>query len=564
LPEWVRRVALEGAGDRVFDVSWEFGEDKREGDGAHQFRSTWDGFLRLVESEAQRRATHKNADAWTAPLVDAPCGECDGSGLGPDARGVTIGGVPMEARTLPELLSLPLGQASEFLRRTTSEDALALAAIESLAPEITSRLLDLESLGLGHLPLGRQIDSLSSGERQRVRLAAVLRAELSGATVVLDEPSAGLQAGEIAVLISSLRGLCEAGNTVVVVEHDRSVLRAADHLIELGPGAGPDGGRIVAEGSPDEVLSIDGSPAIRSGVASSLVASALAETFRLRGVDAGPLSNLDLELPTSGLVTIVGPSGSGKSTLLYDVIEASFDQRMPKGCDRIEPAGILSRFQSVHGRRPAVRAGSVLTALGLMTPFQRLYHSADEGGELPLAAFSFHSPKGRCPACGGSGRERVAMDFMSDLDLPCPVCDGKRYRPEVLTVRWNGLDPSEFLEQPASLLEPSLPESSTALRAGIGALRRAGLGHLALGRDVRSLSGGEVQRLGLAQSLMDQTSPALHLFDEPGAGQHPADLERLALALRELCQRGNLVVIADHRQALVGASDHVLRLGDVE
>ncbi|MEZ4648245.1 MAG: AAA family ATPase [Candidatus Eisenbacteria bacterium] len=600
LPAWVRRVALEGAGERVFQVSWEFGADKREGDGAHQFQSKWSGFLALTESEARKRAGHKNAAAWSAPLVPSPCPKCTGSGLGVDARAVTLGGTSdptsVRARTLPELLLLPMTDLLAFLGELVrlGDDAVgasAHAAIRSLVPEIRARLADLERLGLGHLPLGRYTDALSSGERQRVRLAAVLRAELSGATIVLDEPSAGLQPRETRVLIAALRGLCDEGNTVVVVEHDRDVLRAADHLIELGPGAGPDGGRIVAEGAPEEVLSDEPTKPTRSPRAdgqadiqvdaradaqtdaqtdAQVDARADAQTdaratdtprVRFRGIDAGPIRGLDLDLPRSGLVSIVGPSGSGKSTLLFDVIEASFRAGTPAGCDAIEPVDALTHFRSIHGRATTLRAGSVLTALGLMTPFQRFYHAAAGASDLPAQAFSFHSPKGRCPACGGTGHERVAMDFMADLDLPCPVCEGRRYRPEPLAVRWDGLDPSEFLDQPATSLASRLPDSAKSLRAGLDALVRAGLGHLALGREVRTLSGGEVQRLGLAQSLMDRGSPALHLFDEPGAGQHPADLERLVSALGELCTRGDLVVIADHRRALIDASCRVVHLG---
>lgn len=555
LPERVRRLALEGAGEERFEVTWEFAEDKREGSGAHVFEGRWEGFLALVEREAARRAGHRNASAWTAPLVDRVCLECGGAGIGPEARGVTLGG-----RDLPELLELPLTEVATALEALAGAEPSAAAAIGALLPELEARLEELIALGLGHLPLGRRSPELSGGERQRVRLASVLRTELSGATLVLDEPSAGLQPAEARTLLASLRQLCAAGNTVVVVEHDPLILRGADHLIELGPGAGVEGGRLIGAGPPEELLAGDG-PTARALRVTLEPEKPPPDSERLRLVEvvAGPLGGIDLELPRSGFVMICGASGSGKSTLLFEVLAASFTAGTPVGCASIELTGGFEHFQAVHGRRGALRGGTVLTALELMTPLQRLFHAEAGETELPRQAFSFKSPRGRCPACGGSGRERVAMDFMADLDFACPTCEGRRYRPEVLAVRWGGFDVAEFLEQPVSALATFLP--SGRLRCAFEALTRVGLGHLSAGREIRSLSGGELQRVALAKSLSSRRSPALHLFDEPAAGQHLADLSRLVQAFRELGDRGDLVVVVDHHAALIAASDLTLQVG---
>ncbi len=559
LPERARRLALEGAGEERFEVTWEFAEDKREGSGAHRFEARWEGFLILVEREAARRAGHRNSSAWTAPLVDRPCLECGGAGIGAEARGVELGG-----RSLPELLELSLTEVATALETLGASAAgaapSAAAAIGALLPEIEARLEELIALGLGHLSLGRRSQELSGGEQQRARLASVLRANLSGATLVLDEPSAGLQPDEARMLLASLRQLCAAGNTVVVVEHDPLILRGADHLIELGPGAGVEGGRLIGSGPPEELLAGDGPTARASRTTlEPELPPPDRERVRLVEVAAGPLGGIDLELPRSGVVTVTGPSGSGKSTLLFEVLEASFTAGAPVGCTSIELTGGLEHFRAVRGRRAVSRGGTVLTALELMSSLQRLFHAEAAGTELPRQAFSFRSPKGRCPACGGSGRERVAMDFMADLDLPCPTCEGRRYRPEVLAVRWGGFDVAQFLEQPVGALASVLP--SGRLRSAFEALSRVGLGHLSAGREVTSLSGGEVQRLALAKSLSSRRSPALHLFDEPAAGQHLADLSRLVEAFRELADRGDLVVVVDHHAALVAASDLSLCLG---
>ncbi|MCR9159187.1 MAG: AAA family ATPase [Nannocystaceae bacterium] len=536
----VREIALHGAGEQTFSVQWSYKRGKRA--GTHTFEGPWLGLCRLVEREAKRRAKRKDAQAWAAPLIDAPCSGCGGTGLRPEVARVSLGGLE-----LPDVLALradavlPTLDAAELSGR-------ARAAYDALRPELATRLEAVAALGLGHLALSRRSPTLSGGELQRLRLGTVLHAGLAHTTVVLDEPTAGLHDDDVRSLLARLRGLRDAGNTVLVVSHRPSVLRAADHIVELGPGAGPDGGTIVAQGSAADVLAGDSptATALRAR-ARPRPERALEIGVRIRGASAHGLPERDLDLPASGVVALTGRSGTGKSTLLFEVLEASARAGAPRGCR--EATG-LERFCDVRSSRDPLGA-TPLTTLGVMPPLQTLFAKAS-GGALPKAAFSFDSPKGRCETCKGRGVERVAMDALADLQLPCPACDGARYRAEVLAVRWKGQSIADVLSCPASLL---VDRFSGALQVATRALVDVGLGHVSLGRRRSTLSGGEAQRLMLAARTLERSSPSLVLLDEPGTGLHELDLDRVRAALHRLAERGDLIVIAEHRRSLIDACD---------
>lgn len=580
-----QRVALEGAGDAEFEVAWSFKRGKRTGE--HTFSGTWDGFCALVEKEAQVRAGRKRGAEWAVPLVDDPCAACGGTRLAPEPAAVTVG-----ERTLPELLALPLSELGELLTALAGADPVAETTLATLVPELRARIDDLCSLGLGHLSLARHSGSLSDGELQRTRLAGLLRAGLTGLTLVLDEPGSGLHARDLEALVTQLRSLLAAGNTVVVVSHRPALIRSADWLVELGPGAGEAGGRIVAQGPSADVLAGDTATAralargaaslapvatrTPSGASSRSKAAAgssapaddpgrAAPRLRLRGAHAHTLRDLDLELPAQGFVAVTGVSGAGKSTLVFDVIGASLAAGSPVGCQAL--AG-WERFAAVRSARDVPGSASVLGVLELLQPLQALFAAAAKraGSDLPKRAFSFHSPAGRCPACNGSGRERVALDGLADLQLPCPACDGARYRPEVLAVRWGERSIADVLALPGNALvgqleAVALPKPARGLLPGLRALERVGLGHLSLGRPTAELAGGELQRLVLARSLLETASPTLHLLEEPASGLHEQDVLRLVDVFRELAARGDLVLATAHRLSLVRAASEVVDLG---
>lgn len=547
LPTEVRDVTLRGAGDLQVSVTWSFKRGNRT--GTHTFEGPWLGLCALVEREAIRHAKRKDAAAWQVPLEEQACPACAGAGLKPEVAATLVGG-----QRLPALLSLPADAVLPTL------DALELsgtaeAAYNALRPELAARLDALSALGLGHLSLDRRSPTLSSGELQRLRLASTLRSGLAHTTVVLDEPTSGLHADDVRTLMERLRVLRDAGNTVIVVTHRPAVLRGADVLVEMGPGAGPYGGEIVAHGSPAEILGGD-TPTARALRATAVVRTprALEVGITVSGAQAHNLRGFDLELPSTGVVGITGPSGSGKSTLLFDVLGASAHAQQPIGCDQVSG---LDRFAEIRSSREPV-GNTPLTTLGASTALQGMF-AAVSGNKLPKAAFSFDSPKGRCPACKGRGVETISMDALADLALPCPLCDGQRFRPEVLAVRWNGRSIADVLSTDIESLAPELED--TKLAPSASAMIDAGLGHIALGRARQSLSGGEAQRLMLAARLLQTKSPSLILLDEPGTGLHEADVARLLGVFDRMVERGDLIVITEHRESLIAACDWRVELG---
>jgi excinuclease ABC subunit A len=542
LPQAAQRVALYGSGEQRVSVSWKFQRGERAGE--HHFQGTWPGLCHLVENEASVRGQRKSGAAWRAPLQDQPCPDCSGQRLGPRARAVLLAGM-----SLPQCMARPLEQLPGLLSE------LKDPVVQALLPELHHALDDLVALGLGHLRLDRRSDSLSGGELQRLRLSGMLQSGLSQLTLVLDEPCAGLDEPGVLALVQRLRGLVAQGNTVLVVEHRPSLIAAADHVIELGPGAGPLGGELLNQGPASQVLAGQGPTAVALRAPQALAGRVGAPGVFIQGCTAPGLQGQDLSLAAWGLVALTGPSGSGKSSLL----QASFLAGKPVGCAEIQG---LERFMALcaFGFGGAGTGGltSPLDALRLMAPLQKAFAKAGAGVGVAKRAFSFRSPAGRCPACHGSGVERVAMDALADLELVCVVCDGRRYRPEVLAVAWQGLSVDVLLAMPAAELVEIVPLG--ALREGTRAMCRVGLGHLSLGRRGSTLSGGEAQRLRLAESLLFGEHPTLHLLEEPGRGLHEADLQGLLEIFAELGEKGDLVVVSTHRKRLISAAGQVLVL----
>ena len=514
LPQSVRELALYGS-ETVHRVRWSFRRGKRTGE--HHLEEPWTGFLALVEVEARRHATRKDAPDWLAPFERVSCESCDGTGLNSVSRRVEWSGY-----TLPELLALPLVQLAPVL-----EQSSGFAPLTRRATEIVNSLIHLS---LSNLSSNTSTALLSAGQGQRLRLAEVLHHGLTGLTLALDEPATGLDPQATEALIVSLRQQVQAGNTVIVVSHLPAMIRAADHLIELGPAGGIAGGQVLEQGPPAHVLQGSGHTARALAAPRVRETAPRAPSFRLAG----------LELPESGMVALCGPSGSGKTRLL----ETLRDQAQ---------SGSPSRFRSVLYPEPPSHS-TVGFALGLMRPLQHHLHRAHP--ELPTRAFSHNSPAGRCPACKGSGREVVSMDILADIRLPCPVCNGDRYKPEVCAAEVEGQSIVDLLKTPISLLSTSVP-SLAQIAEHASAL---GLGHLHPGTSLSQLSGGERHRLGLLAALQDHRSPRLVLLDDPTRGLHGEDIGRMIRFMRRCAEDGDLFVIATHRVKLRSAADLEIEL----
>jgi len=510
-------------------------------------------------------------------LVTRTCSACKGRRLRPEALAVKLG-----EKDVAELGRMPLERLRGFLANLGKHDgpqqfsSRESAVAEPLLRAVTARLGFLIDVGLDYLSLDRSAQTLSSGEGQRIRLATQIGAALVGVLYVLDEPSVGLHARDNARLIEAQVRLRDLGNTVFVVEHDREAILAADHVVDMGPGAGVHGGTIVAQGPPKQLMedpaSITGPwlsgkrqlpvPRTRKGRGKGSV--------RVAGARAHNLKNVTADVPTGLLTCFTGVSGSGKSSLVVDTLLPAaraklYSATAPIGeCDAVEGLDnvdkVISIDQAPIGRTPR---SNPATYTGVFSLLRDLYAGLPEARARGYKAgrFSFNVKGGRCEACQGDGVLRVEMHFLPDIFVLCDTCGGKRYNRETLEVKYRGLSIADALEV---TVEQALPlfETIPRVRDRLDALRRVGLGYLTLGQPATTLSGGEAQRVKLARELARKaTGRTLYVLDEPTTGLHFTDIEVLLAALLELRDQGNTVVVIEHNLDVVACADWVIDLG---
>ncbi len=499
------------------------------------------------------------------------CHDCDGARLGPEGRAWRVGG-----RSLPDALAMDVTRARAFFAGLRLPRA-AQDVARLLLKEIRGRLQWLEEVGLGYLGLDRSARTLSGGEVQRVNLTAALGTHLVNTLFVLDEPSIGLHPRDNGRLVGMLRRLCDEGNSVVVVEHDPAILTAADHVIDLGPGAGEEGGRVTAVGTPaalrDDPASLTGAYlAGRKRVAlPPRKPDGSGDLVGVRGARAHNLDGVDLLLRTGELTVLTGVSGSGKSSLAHDVLFLALTRALgrPEGTPGPHDAvvGVEHVTEAVlveQGGVGQTSRANPATYVGAWDGVRALFASlpASKEARFGPGTFSFNVAGGRCERCKGDGRERVEMQFLSDVDVTCPDCDGTRFRPEVREITWEGLSISDVLrlttKQAVERFEAH-PRIAKPLRALLG----VGLGYLRLGQPLSTLSSGEIQRLRLATALVDREKAArrVYVFDEPTTGLHLDDVAVLVRALRDLADRGHAVLVVEHHVDVMWAADRVVDLG---
>jgi len=513
-----------------------------------------------------------------------PCSACHGKRLNRDALSVTFAGY--DIASLSELSISELTERLKPYASGTSSDLPAEAALREavirMASDISMRLEQLNTLGLGHLAPGRRTTMLSSGELQRVRLATQLISRLFGVLYVLDEPSAGLHPNDVKALLASLKGLVRAGNSLVVVEHNTDLIAEADWLIEVGPGPGNNGGEIVYSGEPAGLAEIGASPTAKylfSACYTGLRQRRPVESWlRFEQVCCNNIAGMDIAIPLARMTAVTGVSGSGKSTLLNRVLpdmlgrfdtsdseEGDEEDRVPdvkghlaSGSDAI---GRLVRIdQRPIGRTPR---SNLATYTGFFDIVRRLFADTDAAKAKGFSAsrFSFNLPAGRCPACEGQGQISIELLFMPSATATCSVCAGSRYNPETLEVTWNNLTIADVLDLTVDAATEVF-HGHDGIQRSLSALRSLGLGYLTLGQPATELSGGECQRIKLAWELQRvQRTATLYLLDEPSTGLHPSDMDKLMIVLDELVKRGHTVVMAEHAMRIVAEADWVIDLG---
>jgi len=565
-----RDLALHGTGDRVYDIVWSYKRGRLAGD--FRFRGPWKGFAALVAEEYERKHADRRGEAMRVLMRDDPCPVCGGRRLKAAALSVTYRGL-----NIADLAALTVDRSLVFFEDggAPPPDARTAAVTEAVRGEIVRRLGLIRDVGLGYLSLDRASATLSGGEAQRLRLAGLLGVKLTGVTFVLDEPTLGLHPRDTGRLVELIRGLTAEGNTVVAVEHDLDVVRAADHVLDLGPGAGRDGGRIVAEGPPAEIERAAGSVtgpylAGRAERPGPLPCSP-GPGIEIAGARVHNLRGLDVGIPSGVLTAVTGVSGSGKTSLVFDVLLASAEAGRPVGCDTIRGLGRFAKVVSAGIEAPVESPSSIpLTYLGLFDAVRGLFAASDEARArgFKKAHFSFLTPEGRCQACGGTGRTVVSLDYLADVSSPCESCNGTRYNPDVLAVRVGGRTIAEVLDLTAAeggRAFAGLPKVAAGLpkvAAGLALLAEIGLDYLRLGQPLDTLSGGERQRLKLAAELMNPPpGRVLYLFDEPTTGLHPSDIDRLLGLFGRLLAAGHTIVAVEHELDLVSRAGHVVDLG---
>ena len=555
------KILMYGTGELKYKVSLGSGR---------MFDSTYEGVVNNLE----RRHKETDSDFIRRDIErfmqEKPCHACNGKRLKPEVLAVTIA-----QHSIMDICELSIDDAISFfndIKLNAREEQIAALIFK----EIKARLQFLQDVGLNYLNLLRSAATLSGGEAQRIRLATQIGSGLQGVLYVLDEPSIGLHQRDNERLIKTLKHLRDLGNSVIVVEHDEDTIRTADHLLDIGPGAGIHGGHVVAEGTPEEVAKVQDSITGQYLRGAKKIAvpkkrrSGNGKELTVVGAQENNLKNINVSLPLGQLVVVSGVSGSGKSSLINDIVAKELAARLmransvPGKHDEIQGIEHLDKVinidQSAIGRTPR---SNPATYTGLFTPIRELFASVPEAklrGYGP-GRFSFNVRGGRCENCAGDGIIKIEMHFLPNVYVPCEVCKGKRYNREALEIHYKGKTISDVLEmtcEQALEFFGNLPSIARKLQT----LVEVGLGYIALGQSATTLSGGEAQRIKLATELSRRpTGRTLYILDEPTTGLHVADVDKLLHVLNALVDAGNSMIVIEHNLDVIKSADHIIDMG---
>ena len=564
LPQKALDVILYGTGTEKLTIYYE------RANGRGTLERPFEG----VVNNVSRRLTETQSDAMRKELEECmserPCPKCHGRRLSDISLAVTVGGM-----NIMDFCAMPISEELKFIDNLKLTGSMAVIA-EQIVREIRSRLSFLQAVGLSYLTLSRSAATLSGGESQRIRLATQIGSSLIGVLYILDEPSIGLHQRDNDKLLDTLRRLRDIGNSVLVVEHDEDTMRAADFIVDVGPGAGSHGGEIVAAGTLEDIINCPRSVTGQylSGVKKIPVPTTRragnGNFLRIRGARENNLKNVDVSIPLGTFVCVTGVSGSGKSSLVNEILNKTLlatlnhARTRPGLCDGIDGMEYLDKVididQSPIGRTPR---SNPATYTGLFNDIRDLFASTNEAkirGYGP-GRFSFNVKGGRCEACCGDGLVKIEMHFLADVYVPCEVCHGARYNRETLEVHYKGKNIAQVLDMTAEEAVDFF-ENLPKIRRKAQTLVEVGLGYVKLGQSSTTLSGGEAQRVKLATELARvSTGKTIYILDEPTTGLHAADVHKLIEVLQRLVEAGNTVLVIEHNLDVIKTADYLIDLG---
>ncbi len=596
LSEQHLNLVLYGSNGKKYRINYE----SQDRGSKHQMNMKYEGLIPNLTRRYQETDSDYIRREIEQYMRELPCPACHGKRLRPEALAVTINNINIE-----EVTNLPLSRINDWINdiledkpATEANDALTQnekVIVAQVIKEIIARLEFLLAVGLDYLTLSRSARTLSGGESQRIRLASQIGSGLSGVLYVLDEPSIGLHQRDNSRLLATLQKLRDLGNSIIVVEHDEDTMRSADYIIDMGPGAGEHGGEIIAQGTPDEILTntqsitgqyLSGKKSINiqnikketANIAQSLLLRSIeASSYKnnghkltLTGANEHNLKNVTLEIPLGKFVAITGVSGSGKSTLINETLSKILHKHfynakaIPANYESISGLEHLDKVitidQSPIGRTPR---SNPATYTGIFTTIRELFAATTEAKTrgYKLGRFSFNVRGGRCESCQGDGVKKIEMQFLPDVYVTCDECHGKRYNRETLEVDYKGKNINEVLNM---TVETALDyfKNVSKIRTKLETLKLVGLDYIKLGQQATTLSGGEAQRIKLATELSKRsTGRTLYILDEPTTGLHFADLEKLLVVLHSLVMKGNTVVVIEHNMDLIKTADWIIDLG---
>lgn len=509
---------------------------------------------------SEKEGKSAQADAY---FYSETCPDCLGDRLNPISRSVTVA-----HRTIPQLVNQSLKELRQWIEQLEAAlDQKGYFVVEAFIQDLRTKLTRIIKVGLGYLTLDRQTISLSGGEAQRLRLAALLDSALTGVLYVMDEPTVGLHPKDTLGLVRIMKNLRDLGNTVLVIEHDLDVMREADYIIDMGPGAGHIGGHVVGEGTLTDLIrqrdSVTGRYLREEGKITHNYRAGTGEYISAHRATVHNLKNITVAFPAGCLTVVTGVSGSGKSSLIFDVL-AKGNDKVHEGFERVTGLEHFDQVVTV-GQSPLSRMkrSNVATYTDVFTEIRNVFARLKEAKEKKLTAkhFSFNTVGGRCEDCQGLGNVPTNMLFFPDMDVTCSTCKGRRFKQEILSVKYNGYTINDVL---ASSVENGLHlfNKEVKIKAILELLVEVGLGYLNMGQSLTTLSGGEGQRLKLARELMTKTNKrSLYLLDEPTTGLHPKDVQQLLKLLHRLVDAGNTVISVEHNSEFIRSADWIVDLG---